>query len=255
MPIGCHANSAMGGGLSAKYPNAPQSAAPARWFHVNAVASQSESRWAWSAGTLGGQPSRAGHRRSRGVSHGHGVPPGLSARPCHLMLFESGTPRRRRRALDGAPLREPGAPSVRSVVLRAGRPGRADAGGGQERDQGRRGVRRVADDPVATPHPGLAQPPGQRRDLAWQLGPRGPGRGAVLADGGTRTPDGFPAWRGWVRGHAGQRPLWAPVIMAARSSGCRNDGGGGGPQAYRPCPPSRSSGVHSWSSMMQSMSL
>ena len=58
-----------------------------------------------------------------------------------------------------------------------------------------------------------------------------------------------------ARGHAGQRPLWAPVIMAARSSGCRNDGGGGGPQAYRPRAPSRSSGVHSWSSMMQSMSL
>ena len=246
-------------------------------------------------------------------------------------------------------LREPGGRSVCSVVLRAGRPDRADAGGGQERDQGRRGVRQVADDPVATPHPVSRSHRASAATWFSQLGPRGPRRGAVLADGGerhgvvlamaqgvfsvvepgsgepagsghggvgehlgvaavsgdveevphgapelleladgpsvqvqvgaelgpgppghvaaepgdgragrrlgARTPDGFPAWRGWVRGHAGQRPLWAPVIMAARSSGCRNDGGGGGPQAYRPCAPSRSSGVHSWSSMMQSMSL
>jgi hypothetical protein len=52
-----------------------------------------------------------------------------------------------------------------------------------------------------------------------------------------------------------QVALCAPVIMAARSSGCRKEGGGGGPQEYRPCAPWRSSGVHSWSSMMQSMSL
>ena len=52
-----------------------------------------------------------------------------------------------------------------------------------------------------------------------------------------------------------QRGAWAPVIMAARSSGCRKEGGGGGPQANRPRAPSRSSGVHSWSSTMQSMSL
>ena len=51
-----------------------------------------------------------------------------------------------------------------------------------------------------------------------------------------------------------QPGAWAPVIMAARSSGCRKDGGGGGPQANRPRAPSRSSGVHSWSSTMQSMS-
>ena len=49
-----------------------------------------------------------------------------------------------------------------------------------------------------------------------------------------------------------QVALCAPVMRAARSSGCRNEGGGGGPQAYRPRAPSRSSGVHSWSSMMQS---
>ena len=53
----------------------------------------------------------------------------------------------------------------------------------------------------------------------------------------------------------GQRAEWAPVIMAARSSGCRKEGGGGGPQANSPRAPSRSSGVQSWSSMMQSMSL
>ena len=51
-----------------------------------------------------------------------------------------------------------------------------------------------------------------------------------------------------------QVEAWEPVISAARSSGCRNDGGGGGPQAKRPAAPSRSSGVHSWSSTMQSMS-
>src|SRR5690242_20377694 len=38
--------------------------------------------------------------------------------------------------------------------------------------------------------------------------------------------------------------------MAARSSGCRKEGGGGGPQANSPRAPSSSSGVHSWSSMM-----
>ena len=42
-----------------------------------------------------------------------------------------------------------------------------------------------------------------------------------------------------------QGPVWWPVIMAARSSGCRNDGGGGGPQENRPRAPSRSSGVQS----------
>jgi hypothetical protein len=55
--------------------------------------------------------------------------------------------------------------------------------------------------------------------------------------------------------HGGQSARCAPVMSAARSSGRRNDGGGGGPQAYRPRAPSRSSGVHSWSSTMQSMSL
>ena len=42
-----------------------------------------------------------------------------------------------------------------------------------------------------------------------------------------------------------KRGEWAPVIMAARSSGCRNEGGGGGPQAKRLRAPSRSSGVQS----------
>ena len=56
-------------------------------------------------------------------------------------------------------------------------------------------------------------------------------------------------------GALSQRAEWAPVIMAARSSGCRKEGGGGGPQANSPRAPSRSSGVQSWSSMMQSMSL
>src|ERR1019366_8567820 len=48
--------------------------------------------------------------------------------------------------------------------------------------------------------------------------------------------------------HGGQSARCAPVMSAARSSGRRNDGGGGGPQAYSPRAPSRSSGVHSWSS-------
>jgi hypothetical protein len=51
-----------------------------------------------------------------------------------------------------------------------------------------------------------------------------------------------------------QRGPCAPVIMAARSSGWTNDGGGGGPQANNPLAPSRSWGVHSWSSTMQSRS-
>ena len=50
------------------------------------------------------------------------------------------------------------------------------------------------------------------------------------------------------------QPLCDPVIRAARSSGFRNDGGGGGPQLYSPRAPSRTSGFHSWSSGMQSMS-
>jgi FMN reductase len=49
----------------------------------------------------------------------------------------------------------------------------------------------------------------------------------------------------WQPARRRQRVAWAPVIMAARSSGCRNEGGGGGPQAKSPRAPSRSSGFHS----------
>src|SRR5262249_15701090 len=55
-------------------------------------------------------------------------------------------------------------------------------------------------------------------------------------------------------GGAGRHRACDPVIRSARSSGGRNDGGGGGPHLNRPRAPSSVSGVHSWSSMMQSMS-
>src|SRR2546425_6135284 len=43
-----------------------------------------------------------------------------------------------------------------------------------------------------------------------------------------------PGRRVWLtRGDPDQVPLWEPVIIAARSSGCRNEGGRGGPHAYR----------------------
>src|SRR5690606_33750870 len=57
-----------------------------------------------------------------------------------------------------------------------------------------------------------------------------------------------------VRLRASYPLWWAPVMISARSSGARNDGGGGGPQLNRPRAPSRVSGDHSWSSTMQSMS-
>jgi hypothetical protein len=66
---------------------------------------------------------------------------------------------------------------------------------------------------------------------------------------------GRPSDHGAVRpAPLGYTPACDAVIRAARSSGCRNDGGGGGPQLNRPRAPSRVSGAHSWSSMMQSMS-
>ena len=97
------------------------------------------------------------------------------------------------------------------------------------------------------------------------LGRRGYGRFRQAADG-LREQPGRPARAvpgpdravgrlGPGSASAIQRVEWAPVIMAARSSGCRKEGGGGGPQANSPRAPSRSSGVQSWSSMMQSMSL
>lgn len=87
---------------------------------------------------------------------------------------------------DGLELSEAGGGTLPAVVLTAGRPDRADAGGGQEGDQGRGGVGQVADDPVPGPHPGLAQPAGERGDLRAQLRPRRAGGGAVLADRGDR---------------------------------------------------------------------
>ena len=72
------------------------------------------------------------------------------------------------------------------VVLPAGGPDRADAGAGEEGDQGRGAVGQVADDPVTGLHPRRAQPSGEGGDLGAQLGPRRRGRGAVLIDRGDR---------------------------------------------------------------------
>ena len=81
-------------------------------------------------------------------------------------------------------LGEPGGGAVGAVVLGAGRPDRADAGGGEERDQRRRGVGEVADHPVTALDAGVAEPLGERRDLGPELRPGRLAGGPVLADGG-----------------------------------------------------------------------
>ena len=105
-----------------------------------------------------------------------------------------------------------------------------------------------APEPVQVPDRPLPQ-----RTVGTQVEPRPlPGEGGEPGDGGPGDAlrGGGPDRVG-RRSHRGE---WAPVIRAARSSGARNDGGGGGPQLYSPRGPSHTPGFHSASSTMQSRS-